>query len=62
MATTAETQSKDAGAAAWDGFVGSLWQREINVRAFIQLNYTPYEGDASFLKPATARTKASGTS
>ena len=43
--------------SAWEGFRGALWQREINVRAFIQLNYTPYEGDASFLAPATARTK-----
>jgi formate C-acetyltransferase len=43
-------------APAWEGFRGALWQREINVRAFIQLNYTPYEGDASFLAPATART------
>ncbi len=44
--------------AAWEGFTGSLWQREINVRAFIQLNYTPYTGDASFLAPATERTTA----
>ena len=36
---------------------GALWQKEINVRAFIQLNYTPYDGDAAFLAPATARTK-----
>src|SRR4051812_43944666 len=43
--------------SAWEGFRGALWQKEINVRAFIQLNYTPYDGDASFLKPATARTK-----
>jgi formate C-acetyltransferase len=41
----------------WEGFQGALWQREINVRAFIQLNYTPYEGDGTFLAPATARTK-----
>jgi formate C-acetyltransferase len=41
----------------WSGFEGSLWQKEINVRAFIQLNYTPYDGDESFLSPATARTK-----
>jgi len=44
-------------ASAWEGFRGALWQKEINVRAFIQLNYTPYEGDASFLAPATARTR-----
>jgi len=40
----------------WDGFLGALWQKEINVRAFIQLNYAEYDGDASFLAPATART------
>jgi formate C-acetyltransferase len=40
----------------WQGFRPGLWQKEVNVRAFIQNNYTPYEGDASFLKPATPRT------
>ena len=39
------------------GSAAALWQKEINVRAFIQLNYTPYDGDAAFLAPATARTK-----
>ena len=43
--------------AAWEGFTGGLWQKEINVRDFIQQNYTPYEGDESFLAPATERTK-----
>ena len=39
-------------------FVGGKWQTEINVRDFIQRNYTPYEGDASFLAgPTTATTK-----
>ena len=42
---------------AWGQFQGSLWRKEINVRAFIQLNYTPYDGDGGFLAPATARTK-----
>ena len=42
--------------AAWEGFLGGAWQNEINVRDFIQNNYTPYEGDASFLAPATERT------
>jgi formate C-acetyltransferase len=46
-----------AGQSAWEGFRGALWQKEINVRAFLQLNYTPYDGDQAFLKPATARTK-----
>ena len=58
MSTTAPKQPNDAAAESpWEGFRGALWQREINVRAFIQLNYTPYEGDASFLSAATARTK-----
>jgi formate C-acetyltransferase len=42
---------------AWRGFKPGLWQRDINVRWFLQNNYTPYEGDASFLAPATERTK-----
>ena len=46
MAVTATQQTTAAG-SSWDGFNGALWQREINVRAFIQLNYTPYDGDAS---------------
>ena len=42
---------------AWRGFKPGLWQRDINVRWFLQNNYTPYEGDDSFLPPATERTK-----
>jgi formate C-acetyltransferase len=34
---------------AWEGFNEGAWQREINVRDFIQENYTPYHGDSSFL-------------
>ena len=41
---------------AWEGFKTNKWQEEINVRDFINLNYTPYEGDDSFLAPATDRT------
>jgi formate C-acetyltransferase len=44
-------------ASPWQGFRGGLWQKEINVRDFIQQNYTPYEGDHSFLAGATERTK-----
>ncbi|HEY4596299.1 MAG TPA: pyruvate formate lyase family protein, partial [Thermoanaerobaculia bacterium] len=43
-------------ASPWEGFQGLLWQRQINVRAFIQMNYTPYDGDGTFLAPVTART------
>ena len=44
-------------ASPWAGFKSGLWQKEINVRDFIQQNYDPYDGDAAFLKPATDRTK-----
>jgi len=40
----------------WQGFHPGIWEKEINVRDFIQQNYTPYEGDDSFLAPATERT------
>jgi formate C-acetyltransferase len=43
--------------SAWLGFKPGLWQREINVRDFIQQNYEPYEGNDTFLAPATERTK-----
>ncbi len=41
---------------AWRGFKGGDWQKEVNVRDFIQKNYTPYEGDESFLAGATEAT------
>ena len=41
---------------AWEGFVKGNWCDEIDVRDFIQLNYTPYEGDASFLAGPTEKT------
>ena len=40
----------------WQGFEGRLWKEEINVRDFIQNNYTPYEGDSSFLSDPTEAT------
>lgn len=42
---------------AWRGFTQGNWNDTIDVRNFINLNYTPYEGDASFLSGATERTK-----
>lgn len=42
----------------WNGFREGNWQREVDVRSFIQKNYTLYEGDESFLSGPTARTKA----
>ena len=40
----------------WNNFNSGSWENEVNVRDFIQKNYTPYEGDASFLAGATERT------
>ncbi|WP_147196613.1 formate C-acetyltransferase [Pantoea sp. MBD-2R] len=45
-------------AIAWESFAAGEWQNSINVRDFIQKNYTPYEGDETFLSGATAATTA----
>ncbi|HEU5158273.1 MAG TPA: formate C-acetyltransferase [Streptosporangiaceae bacterium] len=45
------------GPSPWRGFAGADWRERIDVRAFIQANYTPYEGDASFLAGPTERTR-----
>jgi formate C-acetyltransferase len=55
MTTPATTQKN--GTDAWRGFKPGLWQRDINVRWFLQQNYTPYEGDGAFLAPPTPRTQ-----
>src|SRR5262245_61522681 len=52
-AAAAEPDTKEA----WRGFKPGLWQRDVNVRWFLQQNYTPYDGDETFLAPATERTK-----
>lgn len=41
----------------WSGFTPGIWEKEINVRDFIQRNYTPYEGDDAFLAGPTKRTE-----
>src|SRR5271167_2167022 len=56
-ATASENMAHLNTISAWTGFTPGLWQKEINVRDFIQQNYEPYEGDQSFLAPATERTK-----
>jgi formate C-acetyltransferase len=56
-ATASENMAQVNTTSAWAGFTPGLWQKEINVRDFIQQNYQPYEGDGSFLAPATERTK-----
>jgi formate C-acetyltransferase len=55
-AMISEQKTSDAAATAWRGFQPGLWQKEINVRDFIQQNYEPYDGDAAFLTGATPRT------
>ncbi len=51
-------QETPAAQEAWDGFVGGNWQKAVDVRDFIQRNYTPYDGDDSFLAgPTEATTK-----
>ena len=40
----------------WEGFDGHLWKEEVNVRDFIQHNYTQYDGDESFLAGPTEAT------
>ena len=56
MVTTIESTST-ATQDAWRGFTPGLWQDFIDVRDFVQLNYTPFEGDASFLAGPTERTE-----
>jgi formate C-acetyltransferase len=48
----------DSGGRAWAGFAAGPWREHIDVRDFIQRNYTPYEGDAGFLCGPTERTGA----
>lgn len=58
MAIASSNQiAQEAVTSPWHGFKTGLWQKEIDVRDFIQQNYEPYEGDESFLASATERTK-----
>ncbi|GAA2804914.1 formate C-acetyltransferase [Kitasatospora sp. CM 4170] len=52
------TSQHERTTVAWDGFVGGSWRDTVDVRDFIQRNYTPYEGDSSFLTGPTERTLA----
>jgi formate C-acetyltransferase len=56
MTVSVSQDRKTDATTGWDGFRSGLWQKEINVRDFIQQNYEPYDGDGAFLKPATERT------
>ncbi|MEG1292303.1 MAG: formate acetyltransferase, partial [Lachnospiraceae bacterium] len=40
----------------WNDFQGRLWKNEVNTRDFIQTNYTPYDGDETFLEEPTEAT------
>ena len=42
---------------AWRGFRGDHWRDDVNVRDFVQQNYTPYDGDESFLAEPTDATR-----
>ena len=55
-ATTDRPGTERTGGDAWAGFAPGPWQDAIDVRDFILRNYTPYEGDASFLVGPTAKT------
>ncbi|MDK1475239.1 formate C-acetyltransferase [Streptomyces sp. 549] len=54
---TTHPTSTAQGHGAWEGFRGGLWRDAIDVRDFVQHNYTPYEGDGSFLTGPTDRTR-----
>ncbi|WP_411140162.1 formate C-acetyltransferase [Streptomyces sp. x-80] len=55
---TATPAEKTTSGEAWDGFKGGLWRDAVDVRDFVQQNYTPYEGDSAFLAGPTERTTA----
>ena len=48
--------SIDVNCTAWQGFRTGEWRHLVNVRNFIQKNYTPYEGDEAFLAPISPKT------
>jgi len=54
---TSESKPLTANPDAWCGFKPGLWHSDVNVRWFLQQNYTPYDGDDKFLALATERTK-----
>ncbi|MET9849127.1 formate C-acetyltransferase [Streptomyces ossamyceticus] len=56
--TATVTAGPGATTEAWRGFAGAHWRDQVDVRDFIQANYTPYEGDAAFLAGPTERTLA----
>jgi formate C-acetyltransferase len=57
MTATATATAGTRALEAWRGFAGARWRERVDVRDFIQANYTPYEGDAAFLTGPTDRTR-----
>ena len=57
MAKTTANLASEQSETAWRGFEPGTWTDRVDVRDFIQRNYTPYEGDGTFLAGATERTK-----
>jgi formate C-acetyltransferase len=57
VTAAARTDTIQDATSPWNNFRTGLWQKEINVRDFIQQNYEQYDGDGQFLAPATARTQ-----
>ena len=55
-ALASQVTKSETAPSPWHGFRTGLWQKAINVRDFIQENYEPYDGDETFLAPATTRT------
>ncbi|GDY41244.1 hypothetical protein SANT12839_021260 [Streptomyces antimycoticus] len=56
--TVTVTDGHRAATEAWRGFSGTRWRGQVDVRDFIQANYTPYDGDSTFLAGPTERTLA----
>lgn len=56
MSIATDTRLDTTDVRAWEGFVDGPWRDRIDVRDFLQRNYTPYEGDAAFLAGPTERT------
>ncbi|WP_405876874.1 formate C-acetyltransferase [Streptomyces sp. NBC_01136] len=57
MTTTVTVTAGTRVPEAWRGFAGTQWREGVDVRDFIQANYSPYEGDAAFLTGPTDRTR-----